>query len=90
MIRSADDKSNIVLLYALKCTRMHTQVFFPSAKMNANLCYRNFLKCLWQYFFISCFERAFKMMKNGVYFIVKALLVNKFIQDLNLICIKMR
>ena len=30
------------------------------------------------------------MMKNGVYFIVKALLVAKFIQDLNLICIKMR
>ena len=31
------------------------------------------------------------MMKNGVYFIVKALLVaDQFIQDLNLICIKMR
>ena len=29
------------------------------------------------------------MMKNGVYFIVKALLVAEFIQDLNL-CIKMR
>ena len=26
-------------------------------------------------FFISLFERAFKMMKNGVYFIVIALLV---------------
>ena len=28
-----------------------------------------------RYFFISLFERAFKMMKNGVYFIVIALLV---------------
>ena len=27
-------------------------------------------------FFIRLFERAFKMMKNGVYFIVIALLVN--------------
>ena len=30
------------------------------------------------------------MMKNGVCFIVKALLVAELIQDLNLICIKMR
>ena len=28
-----------------------------------------------QFFFISLFERAFKMMKNGLYFIVIALLV---------------
>jgi len=30
-----------------------------------------------QKFFISLFERVFKMMKNGVYFIVIALLVAK-------------
>ena len=33
------------------------------------------LKCKWHEFFISLFERAFKMMKNGVYFIVIVLLV---------------
>ena len=36
------------------------------------------LRCICVYdtkFFISLFERAFKMMKNGVYFIVIALLI---------------
>jgi len=33
------------------------------------------LKCIWHEFFISLFERAFKMMKNGVHFTVIALLV---------------
>ena len=32
--------------------------------------------------FISLFERAFKMMKNGVYFIVIALLVAKLFKIL--------
>ena len=33
-------------------------------------------------FFISLFERTFKMMKNGVYFIVIALLVAKLFKIL--------
>ena len=33
-------------------------------------------------FFISLFERAFKMMKNGVYFIVIALLVAELFKNL--------
>ena len=33
-------------------------------------------------FFISLFERAFKMMKNGVYFIVIALLVTELFKIL--------
>ena len=36
---------------------------------------KHILKCLWSKIFIIFFERAFKMMKNGVYFIVIALLV---------------
>ena len=32
------------------------------------------LKCIWHEIFISLFERLFKMMKNGVYFIVIAFL----------------
>ena len=35
-----------------------------------------------QNFFISLFERAFKMMKNGIYFIVIALLVAKLFKIL--------
>ena len=35
-----------------------------------------------QYFFIILFKRAFKMMKNGVYFIVIALLVAKLFKIL--------
>ena len=33
------------------------------------------LKCIWHEIFITLLERAFKMMKNGVYFIVIAFLV---------------
>ena len=33
------------------------------------------LKCLWNEIFIIFFERTFKMIKSGVYFIVIALLV---------------
>ena len=37
-------------------------------------------------FFISLFERAFKVMKNGLYFIVIALLVAELFAILILIC----
>ena len=33
------------------------------------------LKCVWHEIFISLFKKALKMVKNGVYFIVIALLV---------------
>ena len=40
-----------------------------------DLCRAVFKVLMTRIFFISLFERAFKMMKNGVYFIVIALLV---------------
>ena len=39
------------------------------------LCGNHLKLCMTRNFFISLFERAFKMMKNGVYFIVIAPLV---------------
>ena len=44
--------------------------------------YNNYLKCIDTKFFITLFKRAFKMMKNGVYFMVIALLVSELFKIL--------